>query len=233
MDILIGVIASVIASFVWWGLAQLYSFETRKKINYQLILLRLDNYDYEKYLEYQDYDLALRQAQRMLDEIGEIYSAIKPLTYLPKKRKLVNTLLNSLHTVVSRFQRYYKGYDGEAEKQHCCSEAKRHLFVVGYTPDDSNNRHPDPNRFQSVTSVSISLLSDLNLHKKKTLKQILSTAFCFNCSQVDISTRKKYYFDLIDVNAFRGSYSQTIATKFQISNDILTQAEYRKLIEQL
>lgn len=232
MDILIGVIASVIASFVWWGLSQLHSFETRKNINYQLMLLRLDNYDYEKSLEYQDYDLALKQAQRMLDEIGEIYSAIKPLTYLPKKRKLVNTLLNSLHTVISRFQGYYKGYDGETEKQHCCFEAKRHLFVVGYE-SDASNRYPDPNRFQSVTSASISLLSDLNLHKKKSLKQILSTAVCFNYSQVDISTRKRYYLDLIDINAFRGSYSKEIATKFQISNDILTQKEYKELIDKL
>lgn len=51
MEILIGVIGSLIASFVWWGLAQLYAFDSRKKINYQLMLLRNDNALYEKCLE--------------------------------------------------------------------------------------------------------------------------------------------------------------------------------------
>lgn len=50
-----------------------------------MILLRNDNYDYQKFLEYKDYDLALAQAQRMLDEISDLYSYIKPLTYSYKK----------------------------------------------------------------------------------------------------------------------------------------------------
>ena len=56
-----------------------------KKVEYKLLLLRNDNYDYQKFLEYKDYDLALAQAQRMLDEISDLYSYIKPLTYSYKK----------------------------------------------------------------------------------------------------------------------------------------------------
>lgn len=65
--------------------SQLYSLDTRKKVEYKLLLLRNDNYDYQKFLEYKDYDLALAQAQRMLDEISDLYSYIKPLTYSYKK----------------------------------------------------------------------------------------------------------------------------------------------------
>lgn len=86
MEILIGVLASLIASIVWWLLLELYSFQTRKNISYHLMLLRTENAAYEKYLKYDDYDLALRQSQLMLAEIGEIVHAIKPLTYLPKKK---------------------------------------------------------------------------------------------------------------------------------------------------
>ena len=232
MEILIGVIGSLIASFVWWGLAQLYAFDSRKKINYQLMLLRNDNALYEKCLEYKDYNLALSQSQRMLVEIGEIIALIKPWTYFPTKRKLINTLLENLHRAVSRFQLYYKGYDNETEKEHCCCEAKRHLYVVGYEYDDTG-RYPDPNKFQSVSSVTIALLSDLNIHKGKSVKKILTESFCFNCSQVDIKIRKKYYLDLIEANSFKDSYSKEIAIKFQTTCDIFTRKEYEKLIENL
>ena len=84
MDILIGILASLMASIIWWGCSQLYLIETRKKVNYKLMLLRKDNYAYQKYLTYQDYDLALNQAERMLNEIGEIFYSIKPLTILAK-----------------------------------------------------------------------------------------------------------------------------------------------------
>ena len=58
--------------------------DTRKKVNYKLMLLRKDNSSYEKYLTYQDYDLALNQVERMLDEIGEIFYSIKHLHILEK-----------------------------------------------------------------------------------------------------------------------------------------------------
>ena len=49
MDILIGILSSLVASIIWWGCAQLYLIETRKKVNYKLMLLRKDNYAYQKY----------------------------------------------------------------------------------------------------------------------------------------------------------------------------------------
>lgn len=107
MDIFIGILASLVASIIWWLFSQLYLLETRKIVNYKLMLLRKDNFTYQKYLIYQDYDLALNQAERMLDEIGEIYYSIKPLTYTRNKRKLINTLLSSLHICIARFQCYY------------------------------------------------------------------------------------------------------------------------------
>lgn len=196
------------------------------------MLLRNDNALYEKCLEYKDYNLALSQSQRMLVEIGEIIALIKPWTYSPTKRKLINTLLENLHRAVSRFQLYYKGYDNETEKEHCCCEAKRHLYVVGYEYNDTG-RYPDPNKFQSVSSVTIALLSDLNIYKGKSVKKILTESFCFNCSQVDIKIRKKYYLDLIEANSFKDSYFKEIAIKFQTTCDIFTRKEYEKLIENL
>lgn len=195
------------------------------------MLLRKDNYAYQKYLTYQDYDLALNQAERMLDEIGEIFYSIKPLTYTRKKRKLINTLLSSLHINIARFQGYYKGYDSKQEKQHCCSEAKRHLYVVGYVPN-SNNTYPDPDKFESVSEVTIELLCALNLSHTKSISYILTTAFCFNGNKTT-DERKKLYRDLIDINAFSGSMSKFVANRFNITNDVLTQKQYLKIIDNM
>ncbi len=50
MEIIIGISASLVASLIWWVLSELYSFQTRKKINYYLVLLRSENAAYEKFL---------------------------------------------------------------------------------------------------------------------------------------------------------------------------------------
>ena len=129
------------------------------------------------------------------------------------------------------FQSYYEGYETSTEKEFCCEKAKRRLFVVGYKEDESGKRL-DPNYFQSVSSVTIALLSDLNF-SKKSVKCILENSFCFNDNNLDIDKRKKYYYDLIDVNSFLDSYSKEIAFKFQATTDILTRKEYNKLIDSL
>ena len=50
-EVFIGVLASLVASFLWWLLGQVYAIDSRIKINIQLMLLRNDNYSYQKFLE--------------------------------------------------------------------------------------------------------------------------------------------------------------------------------------
>ena len=71
------------------------------------------------------------------------------------------------------------------------------------------------------------------MYKFKSINKILTTSFCFNCSNVDIKTRKKYYIDLVDANSFKDSYSNEVGTLFQISSDIYKREEYINLIEKL
>lgn len=229
MGIVLSIITSIIASLIMWGFSQLYSFDTRRKVEYKLMLLRNDNYDYQKFLEYKDYDLALSQVQRMLDEVCDLYSYIKLLTYSYKKRKLIYTLLNSLHYVLSRFQRYYEGYNGDLEKECCCEEGKRHLYVIGYEQTEES-RYPDPNSFQSVSEVTIELLSELNTYK--TVKRVLKEGMCFYENK-DIAMLKKCYRDLVDVNSFRDSLSKCIIHKFTLTSSTMTRKAYEKLIDSL
>ena len=230
-EIIIGVLASIIASVILWVFSQLYSFNTRKRVAYKIMLMRNDNYDYQKFLQYRDYDLALLQVQRMLDEISDLYSYIKPLTYSRKKKKLICTLLNSLHYTLSYFQRYYEGCcGGDSEKETCCEEAQRHLYVVGFKYEEGERYH-DPLKFQSVSEVTIELLSELNTHKK--IKDILLSGHCFNGSYFDKPTIKKWYKELMHVNAFKDSFSKEVIDKFCLTSSTMDRKTYEKMIDSL
>lgn len=230
-EVFIGVLASLVASFLWWLLGQVYAIDSRRKINIQLMLLRNDNYSYQKFLEQRDYDLALNQCQRILGEVGEIYSLIKPLTYLPRKRKLIKTVLNSVYHKISYFQRYYEGYEKETEKKVCCEKAARHLYVVGYKPSD-DHRYPDYHNFQSASEVAIELLAELN-QRCVSCRKILATAICFNGTPENIEVRKKYLLDMVCVESFKDSYSKDVSVLFQPSRDVFSKHKYQKLIYSL
>lgn len=231
-EILISILVSLVASFIWWLLGQAYAFDSRKKINTQLMLLLNDNYSYQKFLEQKDYDLALNQCQRILGEVGEIYSLIKPLTYLPRKRKLIKTVLNSVYHKISYFQRYYEGYEKkEIEKEACCEKAARHLYVVGYEPSN-DHRYPDYTKFQSASEVAINLLAELN-QRRSSCKKILATAQCFNGTPKNMEVRKKYLLDMVCVESFKDSYSKDIAVLFQPSRDVLYKQKYEEIIKSL
>ena len=116
-EVLIGILASLVASFLWWILGQVYAFDSRRKINIQLMLMRNDNYSYQKFLEQKDYDLALNQCQRILGEVGAIYNLIKPLTYSPRKRKLIITILNSVYWKFLIFKDIMKGIIRKQKKK--------------------------------------------------------------------------------------------------------------------
>ena len=222
MEILIGALASLIASIIWWAASELYSFNTRKRVEYKLMLLRNDNYDYQKYLNYKDYNLALHQVQRMLDEIEDLCSYIKLLTYFRKKKKLIFSLLNSMYYSLSRFQRYYDGYEKETEKEVCCEKAIKELYVVGYKLYEDN--------YESLTEVIIELLSELN--QRKNYKKVLRSAYCFNGNR-NIEERKILYKDLINVNSYKDSFSKEVANKFFLTTSGLTREEYEKMVDKL
>ena len=230
-EILISILVSLVASFIWWLLGQVYAIDSRRKINIQLMLLRNDNYSYQKFLEQRDYDLALNQCQRILGEVGEINNLIKPLTYFPRKRKLVNTILNSIYWKISYFQRYYEGYEKETEKKVCCEKAARHLYVVGYKPSD-DHRYPDYHNFQSASEVAIELLAELN-QRCVSCRKILATAICFNGTPENIEVRKKYLLDMVCVESFKDSYSKDVSVLFQPSRDVFSKHKYQKLIYSL
>lgn len=218
-NIIVGVGASVIASFVWFYFTQLYSVGARSRINLLLIGMRTDNYLFEKALDYKDYNLALDQVERMIRKIEEICSNIKTFTYIRTKKQLIFTCINNLYNALTRFKHYYIGYDQASEKETCCEKAQRELFILS------------KNNSLSTTLAAIELLVDLNKNKIKRIKNILLNLSCL--INGNIQELKEIYKKLIDVNSFKGSFSKQVAHDYQITSKLLTRKQYEKIIDKL
>lgn len=95
-EVLTKIIGGIFVSILTSIFVHLYSFESRKKIHSLLCSIREENFLFEKALRYNDYDNAIHCAKRLLDKTEQVYSNIKPLTYLPRKKRfnLYVSLLN-------------------------------------------------------------------------------------------------------------------------------------------
>ena len=110
-SLLIGILSSFVASVVWWLLFQLIDFTAKQKLNYYYARLRDKDMLFQKLLDYNDYDLAINLVDQIVFELESIISAIKPITYLCRKKKFVYTLINNLYFYYTVFLREYKWYD--------------------------------------------------------------------------------------------------------------------------
>ena len=161
----------------------------------------------------------MQQTHRLLTRIGEIFYSIKGLTYLPRKRKLINTLLLSLHLKLSEFQLAYKGYETKQEKDACCEDTKRKW-------------HPNQNTAEefSVGQYTVELLSAMN-NSKSSITSILKGTTFFQ--DIDMSILKRQLKQLIEVQSFKNAFSKEVGEAYCFTNDTYTREEYYKLIDRL
>ena len=230
-EILLNIAISIISSITIWCFLQLYTFGARKKIHSILIFLRDECVAFEKYLKYNDYDNVLQMTRRISDKVCEIFTTIKTFTYSRKKRLLINTLLNNIYLKCHRFLYKEIGYSDNKEKCACCEKMCKEIFIIGYS-----DYRATPEKLcycEPVTSVSAKILIDLNLFRAKKINTILTKGFFFNSFPVKIDKLKTYYNDLIDVNLFKNHITPSIGKEFYLTNDTITQNQYKKIINSL
>ena len=229
MNIISGILSSLIATVLWWIFGLLF-LKTRKKIDVQLALLRKDNHAYQKFLELKDYNLALNQSQRMLNEIGKIYFTLNMFTYRKRKQKFFETVLNNLFIRTSKLQGYYLGYEKvEEEKIRYCEKALEDLYTVSFTENKERNQYCNN---LSAIEVSIEILSEIN-SSYKSLTKTLKKFFYFNLKHKSNYEKKFFYKSMISVESFKDSYGKQISRKFQLSKNVFEKNEYNNLIDKV
>lgn len=217
MDIIIGVFGSLVATIIWVVLTQFYDFNAKRKISMLLDLLYdcVDSFD--SAITFSNYTVAEMQSDKILGYCKEIFDNIRPLTYLPMKRKLFCTILYNAYYTVSYYKRVWAGYGGEQELEKKLQKFKRKYYykVNIYNADLENiDEH-------SFLVVSITILQALN--EQVSVKRALQDNFYVNrhCSR-----HKDTYMGLIAVNNFKIKGTH----KYDLRNQCFTQGEYIKFI---
>jgi len=212
-ELIISLAVNLIAAFLWWSFFALVGGKT--KIDY-LITISLDcARQFEDSIEYNDYDNACRQADRLIDLTISISDAIKPLTYLPKKAKLFRTFTYSAFRIESIFQSMTIGYSGTQEKEKRCQKYKRHF---------SNSIKLDEDYLVSHLSFTYEILHELN--RVKSVRKALLGVPTYR--MVDVTKKHEVLTDnLIYLNAFKNDDGRN--DDF-ISSSVFTQSLYNDYI---
>ena len=71
------------------------------------------------------------------------------------------------------------------------------------------------------------------MYRAKKINTILTKGFFFNSFPVKIDKLKTYYNDLMDVNLFKNHITPSIGKEFYLTNDTITQNQYKKIINSL
>ena len=89
MNIIIGVGCSLVASLLFVLFERLVKFGARQNINLIVNYIQDCYWQLEQARYFKDYPIAVAQADNIMQSIIQIYSEIRPLTFLQKKKKAV------------------------------------------------------------------------------------------------------------------------------------------------
>ena len=116
-EIILGAVASLVASVIWFFGGQLIlTIKSREKISFLLERLFDCAEQFETAIVFSMADVAETQADKILEYTARIREEMKALTFLGKKKKLFNTVLYNAYYTVSYYKRLSVGYDGEREQ---------------------------------------------------------------------------------------------------------------------
>lgn len=214
MELIIGVTASLVASFVWFFLTYLIDVDGRRKIDYNLEIAINYARQFQYAIDYEDYYVALIQVDSLLNVLKEIHESIKPLTYLHKKKKLILTYIHNASYSLSIFKNVTVGYEEARERTARCARYRRkYLYDVHYDDEYS----------QPYLAVSLLVTQELNrgYSVKKALKDNLEFHGYSNERKIEI------YLELVSALALKGGYMP----KFDVRNQIYSYEEYKQYIQ--
>ena len=217
MDILIGVLASLVATIIWVVFTQLYDFNSRRNISFLLELLYDCSDSFDSAIEFSNLSVAEAETDKILGYYKEIFDNIKLFTYAPRKRKFVYTILYNVYYTISFYKRLRVGYQGVQEQEAKLSRFKRKYYYKVHIYEKEGEFDED----WSFLMVSVVVLQSLNISflVKKALKNNLYV------SNTNINLVKTYS-ELVAAKNFKSSHSE----RYDLRKSCFTQEEYLRYI---
>lgn len=211
-NILLGAIASIIASIVCALVTQLYRFGAKRKIDYCIGNAILAFHSFENAIKYNYYDLAIAQVDIVLNELNNINQNICFFTYFPTKRKLFYTFMNNVSRFMTVAKNVERGHSDENEKQARCEKIKHYLDYASK---------------QNNSWILINLDVMRNLNDTRLLRKALRKGF------FDTTTDDEFihlYEKLIEINSFD---TKAYINKYELRANGYTKEQYLKKIKKI
>lgn len=216
LNLISGILGSLIATIIWVSFSILYDFYSKRKINLYIELAQDSARLFQHSINFDDYNTALMQAEKLIEYYKSIDENIKFLTYLPKKKKLIRTYLyNSLY-IVSLFKNLTIGHSGKQELEARCNKCRiEYLYYIKF-----DEHHEEP-----FLSFSLELLQEINSHFF--IKNGLINNYLFQLSSKN--QKRNILKQIVSVHAF--NYKNSI--NHFMRKSIFTKNEYYKFIDKL
>jgi hypothetical protein len=174
-DILIGAVASLVASVVWFVGGQIIlTIKSRERIYFLLERLYDCADQFDTAIQFNITETAEVQADKILEYAARIREEIKFLTFLGKKKQLFNTLLYNAYYTTSYYKRLWVGYNEDQERNAILTKFKNKYY---YSVPIYSKRESEPVKERSFLIVSVVLMQELN---SKSVKKALEQNFFIN-----------------------------------------------------
>lgn len=223
-DIIIGAVASLVASLIWFFGGQIIqTIKSREKIYFLLERLYDCADQFDTAIQFDIADVAEVQADKILEYAARIREETKAFTFLGKKKKLFNTLLYNMYYTVSYYKRLWVGYDKERERNAILTKFKNKYY---YSVPIYERKEQGYVEERSFLIVSVVIMQGLNDHKsvKKTLENNLFVHKEYNARLVET------YTELIAALNFKSSIK---LNKYDLREKTFTQEEYKKYLSKV
>lgn len=223
-DIIIGAVASLVASLIWFFGGQIIqTIKSREKIYFLLERLYDCTDQFDTAIQFDIADVAEVQADKILEYAARIREEIKTFTFLGKKNKLFNTLLYNMYYTVSHYKRLWVGYDKERERNAILTKFKNKYY---YSVPIYERKEQGYVEKRSFLIVSVVIMQGLNDHKsvKKALENNLFVHKEHNARLVET------YTELIAALNFKSSIK---LNKYDLREKTFTQKEYKKYLSKV
>lgn len=217
MDILIGVLASLVATIIWVAFTQLYDFNSRRNISFLLELLYDCACNFDTAIEFSNLSIAETETDKILGYCKEIFDNIKFFTYAPRKRKLVYTILYNVYYTISFYKRLRVGYQSAQEQEAKLNRFKRRYYYSVHLYDKESELDEDRN----FLMVSIEVLQSLN--RRFSVKKALKNNLYVNDSNVNLY---ETYSELVAIKNFKPARSG----RYDLRKSCFTEEEYLRYI---
>ena len=223
-DIIIGAVASLVASLIWFFGGQIIqTIKSREKIYFLLERLYDCADQFDTAIQFDIADIAEVQADKILEYAARIREETKAFTFLGKKKKLFNTLLYNMYYTVSYYKRLWVGYDKERERNAILTKFKNKYYYSVPIYELKESGYVEE---RSFLIVSVVIMQELNDHKsvKKALENNLFVHKEHNARLVET------YTELIAALNFKSSIK---LNKYDLREKTFTQEEYKKYLSKV